>query len=103
MEENKLNGEEDERIKYIAGIFGVLSEINRFKIVLELNDNSRNVTELKNLTNMSTYNTSHHLKILRDAKIVDYRKVGKEHYYEINKDFKNSRIGKLILEDFVEV
>lgn len=54
-----------------------LADETRWRIVRELLETSRNVGELTDKLKVSQYNVSKHLRILREAGIVDTRKAGK--------------------------
>jgi DNA-binding transcriptional ArsR family regulator len=105
IDEDKNNKEKDDKkikylSKYLSKIFYVLSNDKRFKIVSELNKQSRNVTELESLIEEDQENTSHHLTILRKNGIVSYEKKGSKNYYRLSKDFLDHYTSRLILEDF---
>lgn len=92
MEENKLNGKEDEQIRYLSKVFFGISNIKRFKIVLELIIKEKNVRDLTNILDMPQSIISKNLKILIDNNILNYRKSGREVYYSIDEEFKSSYI-----------
>jgi len=54
-----------------------LADETRWRIVRELLGASRNVGELTERLKVSQYNVSKHVRILREAGIVDTRKAGK--------------------------
>lgn len=61
------------------------------------------VTELTEVTNLSRPAISHHLKILKDVKLVDYRSEGTKNYYYLT--HVTTEIDKLrkLLDDVTEV
>ncbi|MFO7819507.1 MAG: metalloregulator ArsR/SmtB family transcription factor [Halanaerobacter sp.] len=63
------------KIDNLAQIFQILSETNRLKILFALQDDSRSVSEITKLTNLSQPLVSFHLNALREAGLVEkYRK-----------------------------
>lgn len=73
-------------IKKTAETFKVLGNRSRIKILLELAEEEKCVHEISEETNQSFSNVSHHLKTLRDNRLVDYRKEGRHKYYQIKDD-----------------
>lgn len=69
-------------------IFKALADINRRKIVTILNStNEMSVNEiLKHFDNIGQSTLSNHLSIMRKAKLVDFRILGKQRIYRLNKD-----------------
>ncbi len=64
-------------------VFSALGDSNRQKLLLlMLEPGSKSVAELAACTHLSRPSVSHHLRILKDAKLVTERKVGTRHYYE---------------------
>lgn len=61
------------------------------------------VNELTETTNLSRPAVSHHLKILRDAKLIDYRSEGTKNYYYLTHE--TTEILKLqeLLTDVTEI
>ncbi|MGX7350554.1 ArsR family transcriptional regulator [Enterococcus canis] len=57
------------------------------------------VTDLTEATHLSRPAISHHLKILRDAKIVDYRSVGTKNFYYLTHETAEVDKLKQLLED----
>lgn len=74
-------------IDYMDKIFKALADINRRKIITLLNNNEMSVNELlKYFNNIGQSTLSNHLSILRKAKLVDFRILGKQRIYRLNKD-----------------
>ncbi len=71
----------------IAEFFKVLSESSRLQILCALKLESKNVTEIVDLTGLGQANVSKHLKILAHAGIVSRRSQGVSAYYEITNPF----------------
>ena len=105
MVDSNKNGEK-ERIEYISKIFYSVSNLKRFKIVLELKKGPKNVKQLEDLTESYQGALSRSLKILRMADIVyceKYYKDARKNYYGLTEKFLNDPISKLILEDFPKI
>jgi DNA-binding transcriptional ArsR family regulator len=94
-------------------IFKALADINRRKIITLLNNTEMSVNELlKYFDNIGQSTLSNHLSILRKAKLVDFRILGKQRIYRLNKDLlvafaENMRkfVGKIdeFLVDDIEI
>lgn len=69
----------------ISSFLVALGDEKRQAIILRLLEEEScqglRVNELIEATNLSRPAVSHHLKILRDAKLVDYRREGTKNYY----------------------
>lgn len=72
-----------EALKLIAARFRVLSEPMRLKLLQELSDGERSVSELMDATGAGQANVSKHLGILLEAGLVKRRKDGLNAYYSI--------------------
>ncbi|WP_083943543.1 ArsR/SmtB family transcription factor [Caldicellulosiruptor naganoensis] len=81
----------------LAKVFKALSHPLRVKIVKILLDGEKCVCELNRLVEYSQPNLSH-LKILKDAGVVDTRKVGLNIHYRIKNEYV-----KLLLKDAEEI
>lgn len=65
------------------GLFSILKNKIRFKILYLLIKEARNVTELENRINESQSAISHQLSILRNNNLVKSKKIGRNQYYSI--------------------
>lgn len=74
----------DEEIYDLSDFFKVLGDSTRLKILWALDRNEMTVTELCSLLGMTKSAISHQLKVLKDNKLVNYRKVGKNVIYELD-------------------
>ena len=68
----------------ISSNFKALGDGNRFKIVLCLLNEEKNVSQISGALNLSQSATSHQLRILRDARILKSKKVKNEIFYRIS-------------------
>ena len=72
-----------EALELIANRFKILSEPIRLRILHELQEGERSVTELTSAVETSQPNVSKHLKILQDAGVVKRQPQGNTVYYSI--------------------
>jgi ArsR family transcriptional regulator, arsenate/arsenite/antimonite-responsive transcriptional repressor len=71
----------------VSRIFTALGDEHRQRILLTFDKGERlNVGQLVSVSTLSRSAVSHHLKILREAGILDSQKEGKEVYFWINRD-----------------
>jgi len=61
------------------------------------------VTDLVGVTGLSRPAVSHHLKILRDAKLVDYRREGTKNFYYLTHDTTAIDQLKTLLDHVMEI
>lgn len=82
--------------------FKAISDPSRVKIMELLKDRELNVSEICQHFDMQQPSVSHHLNILKNAKIVVGEKRGKEVYYRLNSICITSCCGGF-QEKFVEI
>ncbi len=68
----------------LASIFRLLGDEGRLKLVLACIDTPMPVSQLAEQANMSQPLTSHHLRQLREARILKPKRQGKQILYELN-------------------
>ena len=68
----------------IASFFNVFSDITRIKIIICLALGEMCVNDMVNNLGINQSTLSHQLKLLRDAKIVSFRREGKQILYYIS-------------------
>ncbi len=66
-----------------------LGEESRLRMLRLLMESHRSVSELAELLGMTTYNVSKHLRVLREAGLVDCEKRGQQRFYQVAKDFQS--------------
>ena len=72
----------------ISKVYTALGDEHRQRILLTFSPGERlNVGQIVEVSTLSRSAVSHHLKILRDAGVLQSRKEGKEVYFWINKEF----------------
>lgn len=92
--ENKPSKEE---LECLSQVFKLLGDLTRTKILWVLDKNEMCVCDIANVLNMTKSSISHQLALLREAGIVEYRKVGKEVYYRLD-DFHITRLYEIGIE-----
>lgn len=80
-------------------VFQAMADSERLLILLKLfyaGERGKNVTELSGKSRLSRPAISHHLKVLKAAKIIDSRKEGTQIYYTFNSAVKISFVQDLL-------
>ena len=81
----------DEEILYdLAELFKVFGDSTRIKILYALHDNELCVQDIANAVQLSQSAVSHQLRVLKDSKLVRYRREGKTVYYALDDDHVRS-------------
>ena len=91
----------DDYIEDMASLFKVLGDTTRTKILAVLEKGELNVTDISNYVGLNISAISHQLRILRQAKLIKPRKVGKEVRYSLD-DEHISQIFNCALEHVME-
>jgi ArsR family transcriptional regulator len=76
----------DQEIPLLADFLRVISEENRLKIICYLQTGEQCVCDIWQFLDLPQNLTSHHLKVLRDFKLLNSRKAGQNVYYSINQE-----------------
>ena len=84
VEKIKQGISKDEDLDRAAELFKVLGDPARLKIINSLMLAEICVCDLANLLGMSQPAISHHLKVLRQTRLVKYRRDGKTVYYKLD-------------------
>ncbi len=77
---------DDKRIEYLAELFRSLADPSRLKILTLLLDGEMNVVSLAEAVGVSEPAISHHLRGLRQMRIVRGRRQGREVFYSLDDD-----------------
>lgn len=77
---------EEETITQLSQIFKALADPTRLKIISVLSQRSLCVCDIANLLDMTQSAISHHLRLLRNLKLVKFRKEGKMVIYSLDDD-----------------
>ncbi|MCR5743666.1 MAG: metalloregulator ArsR/SmtB family transcription factor [Lachnospiraceae bacterium] len=83
---------DDEILYDLAECFKVFGDSTRIKILYSLFEAELCVQEISELLNLSQSSVSHQLRILKDAKLVKFRRDGKSMYYSLDDDHVRSII-----------
>ncbi|GFR36676.1 ArsR/SmtB family transcription factor [Thermobrachium celere] len=77
---------EEEVLFDLAEFFKVFGDSTRIKIMYALFEHEMCVCDIAALLNMTQSAVSHQLRVLKQARLVKYRKEGKIVYYSLNDD-----------------
>ncbi len=83
MKEKTLS---EDVVHELAEIFKTMSDPTRIKILYALKEQELCVCDLSELLDMSSSAISHQLRVLRNNKLVKYRKEGRSVYYSLDDD-----------------
>lgn len=76
----------DELIYDLAELFKVFADSTRMKIIYALMEDELCVCDIANIVGTTQSAISHQLRILKQSKLVKYRKDGKVVYYSLDDD-----------------
>ncbi len=74
---------DDEKLMDLADLYKIFSDKTRIKILYYLLDSELCVCDMASLLDMNSPAVSHHLRILKQSKLVKSKKVGKEAIYSL--------------------
>lgn len=81
----------------IAKLFNALGDEHRQRILLTFQAGERlTAGQLAEVSTLARPTVSHHLKILREAGVLEHEKQGKEIYFWINKAFMTSSLQSVL-------
>ena len=84
--EYMLKDMSEEELLQLADLFKTFADSTRIKILYDLFDGEKNVTEICEDIEMNQSAVSHQLKALKNAKLVKSRRDGKAIYYSLDDD-----------------
>ncbi len=85
----------------ISKVFTALGDEHRQRILLTFEPGERlNVGQVVEVSTLSRSAVSHHLRILREAGVLDSEKIGKEVYFWLNKKQLKDALGAVL--DYVK-
>lgn len=84
VEKIRINMPTDEFLFDMAELFKVFGDSTRMKIISALLDNELCVGEIASITNTTSSAISHQLRVLKQAKLVKYRREGKTIFYSLD-------------------
>ena len=74
----------DEELLKLADLYKAMGDLTRIRILAALVQSEMCVCDLASLLEMTQSAISHQLRVLRQAHLVNYRKVGKVVYYSLD-------------------
>ena len=74
---------DDEILYDLADLFKIFGDTTRIKILFALRDSELCVSDIANTLTMTQSAVSHQLKILRQNKLIKYRREGKAMFYSL--------------------
>lgn len=77
---------EDEPLYDLAELFKVFGDSTRIRIIWALFESDMSVGDIATLLNMTQSAISHQLRVLKNARLVKYKKSGKTVIYSLNDD-----------------
>ena len=87
MNYSLLNLSEDNKeLKDMSNFFKILGDTTRIKIIFSIGEDELCVNAICEKIGMSKSAVSHQLALLRAARLVKYRKSGKEVFYSLDDD-----------------
>ena len=94
INKHKIKMPSDEIIFDVAELFKVFGDTTRMRIICALKENELCVGDIAEITNTTISAISHQLRILKQAKLVKYRKERKTVYYSLDDDHVLQIFGK---------
>ena len=82
----KENQPEDEYLYDLSELFKIFGDSTRIKILYSLFETELCVSDMASILNLSQSSVSHQLRILKDAKLVKFRRDGKTIFYSLDDD-----------------
>lgn len=76
----------DDYLHELADIFRLLGDANRLKIVVACMDEQISVGDIAEKTELSQPLVSHHLRLLKAARLLRHEKQGKQAFYTLSDD-----------------
>ena len=80
----------------LVRIFKALADKTRQDILELISQEEMNVTDICSEFHVSQPTVSHHLHILKDCGLIDYRKEGKNIYYYIKQEVMDDAFGRVV-------
>ena len=80
---------DDNKLYDLADLFKVFGDLTRIKIIYALFEEEMCVCDIADLLNMTQSAISHQLRVLKQARLVKFRKEGKIVYYSLDDNHIN--------------
>lgn len=74
----------EEEVYDLAELFKMLSDPTRVKILYSILENEINVSDITEIVDSTQSAVSHQLRVLKQARLVKYRKLGKSVIYSVS-------------------
>ena len=87
------NMPDDEYLYDLADLFRIFGDTTRIRILYSLFDDELCVGDISNVLGMSKSSVSHQLRILKDSKLVKFRREGKSIFYSLDDEHVRSILG----------
>ncbi len=81
---------DDEYLYDLSELFRIFGDSTRIKILFALFDDELCVGDIASILNLSQSSVSHQLRILKDNKLVKFRREGKSIFYSLDDDHVRS-------------
>ena len=81
----KNNSVNNKNLKAAVKFLKIIAEENRLKIICLLKEKEKCVCEIWQYFNLPQNLVSHHLKVLKDFKLVSFKEEGLRIFYKLNK------------------
>ncbi len=91
--------EKQQVIELMSAIFKSLGEPTRLTILLTLIQGEKKVESLAAIMGVSSSTISHHLRVLRNLRVVKYRRQGRHVYYNLD----DEHIKNIVLQGLAHV
>ena len=90
----------DEELEEARVVFAALADRTRLKVLLALKEHEELcVCDVAHVLRMSVSAASHHLRKLRDLKILKYRNDGKMAYYSLRDEFAAELVAQALRQE----
>ena len=87
----------------LVKIFKALADKTRQDILELLGEEEMNVTDICSEFRISQPTVSHHLHILKNCNLVDFRKEGKNIYYYVKQEIMNDVFGTVVRKMHIRI
>ena len=84
------NMPDDEYLYDLADLFRIFGDTTRIRILYSLFDGELCVGDISTILGLTQSSVSHQLRILKDSKLVKFRRDGKSIYYSLDDDHVRS-------------
>ena len=85
-EKGKINQMSEDELVDLAELFKMFADSTRIKILYDLLDGEKNVSQITADLDMNQSAVSHQLKILKTSKLIDSHRDGKSVFYKLADD-----------------